>query len=184
VCCSSSTTSIRSPTIWSSISASWASNSACFATTRSPRNRRSPSIPIASCSRRGHVPREAGVTLDIIRPLPGRNPSSASSRPPVDRPFFRRPRRPAGRLMPWQDLAHSAPGHRRLPGPAFSIPGDPLSFAARRARLAADCLEITAETAEGEIWDCGTRPFPSGAAIHPNPSHRARDEPSAEFLVA
>jgi hypothetical protein len=102
------------------------------------------------------------------RPSPARSPFSASASATSPSAITSAARGAGGPPHARQDLADPAPQHRRLPRHAAGLQGHPLPFAARRARHFPDCLEITAETAEGEVMGLRHRTLPIwGVQFHP-----------------
>jgi anthranilate/para-aminobenzoate synthase component II len=100
--------------------------------------------------------------------LPARSPSSASASAtsPSASYFGGKVIRAAPDAR--QDLADPAPRHRRVPRPALALSPPPATTRCWSSASLPDCLEITAETAEGEIMGLRHKQFPVwGVQFHP-----------------
>ena len=132
-------------------------------------------------------PREAGVTLDIIKAFAGRVPilGVCLGHQSIGQYFGGRVVRAArlmhGKISPI--LHRGTDVFRGLPSPFRATRYH--SLLVERASLP-DCLEITAETAEGEIMGLRHRTLPVwGVQFHPESiATERRDEPAAELPVA
>ena len=168
-CSSSSTTTTRSPTTSSSTSASWARSSSCAATTRSRSTRSARWRRARSSSRpaRARPPRRASrvprhSALGQHHPDAWRLP-----RAPGDRRGVRRAGRARRPRHARQDVADRHDGTRSVRRDCRRpLPGDALSFAHRRARVAARRARghsPSRRTTRPRSTRCGTARIRSGA---------------------